>query len=234
MKTYRILVLLIGTFALSAGLAAKDFEGKVRLQMTAEGGRGSAFINYLLKEGFVRMDMEVDPKNPNKVMTTIVDQSKRQIIMLMPEQKMYMVKAMPEPSKTEQTGTPGQQPDFTSTGETETILGHKCEKFISKSKDAMTEIWAAKGMGYFMGANASPMGRSAPRSSWEAMLSKDGFFPLRVVTKDLAGKEKMRMEAVSVDPQSMPDSTFAVPDDFKKFEMPSIPGLGGLLGGKGN
>jgi hypothetical protein len=202
--------------------------------MTAAGGRSSTFINYLIKEGFLRMDMEVDPSKPNKVISSIVDLSKRQIIVLMTEQKMYMVKAMPEPSKSEQAGTPGQQAELIHTGETETILGHKCEKLIAKNKDGITEIWGAEGIGYFMGAGASPMGRSAPRNSWEAGLSKNGFFPLRVVSKDLDGNERMRMETVAIEPKSLPDSTFAVPEDFRKFEMPSIPGLGGLLGGKGN
>jgi len=49
MKIYRILCFTLGTFALSAGLLAKGFEGKVRQQMTAAGGRSSTFINYLIK-----------------------------------------------------------------------------------------------------------------------------------------------------------------------------------------
>jgi hypothetical protein len=235
MKTHRILVALIGMFALSAGLLAKGFEGKVRQQMTTpENTRGSVFINYLIKENFLRMEMEVDPTKPNKIMATIVDVTKRQIYILMPDQKMYMVKAMPEPSKTEPAGTPAQQAELIRTGETDTILGYKCEKLIAKNKDGITEIWGAEGIGYFMGASANPMGRAAPRNSWEAGLSKNGFFPLRVVSKDTSGKERMRMETVAIEPKSFPDSTFVPPEDYKKFEMPSIPGLGGLLGGKGN
>ena len=84
--------------------------------------------------------------------------------------------------------------------------------------------------------NRGPMGGNAPRSGWEAALAENGFFPLRTVMHNKAGKETMRMEAVSVEPQSLPDSSFVPPADFKKFEMPSIPGLKGLnpFGGKDN
>jgi hypothetical protein len=72
------------------------------------------------------------------------------------------------------------------------------------------------------------MGRSAPKSAWEAALAEHGYFPLRVVNRDKNGKEIKRLEAVSVEPQSLSASIFAPPSDYRKFEMPSIPGLGGF------
>jgi hypothetical protein len=156
------------------------------------------------------------------------------MITLMIEQKMYMVIKLPEAKKVEQAAAQAQ-PEFVRTGETETILGYRCEKIIIKTKDNTTEAWCAEGLGTFMNAgNRGPMGGSAPTSSWEAALAEHGSFPLRSVTRNKSGKEVVRMEAVSIEQQSLAASLFVVPADFKKFEMPSIPGLRGLLPGGEN
>ena len=233
MKTLRSLILWLGLLALAAGLCAKDFEGKIRFKMTppgapakTAGGDSSIYMNYCLKAGLVRMDTE---PAPGKVMSMIVDTVKQEMTILMPEQKMYMVRKMSAPQNTAGTATPVNDVDFVRTGETTAILGYKCEKILIKGKEGETEVWAAEGLGAFQGmGNRNPMGRQAPKSAWEAALAQHGFFPLRTVTRDKSGKELMRLEAVSIDPQSLADSVFAPPADYQKIEMPSIPGLGGM------
>jgi hypothetical protein len=237
MKTNRILVLVTGILALAAGLQAKNFEGRIRQQMTAESGRGAAFMNYFVKEGFLRIDMQVDPNKPDQVMTTLFDMTKREMILLnIPQPKSYMVKALPanQPGQVEKANE-GDTPEVIRTGEHEVICGYKCEKVIVKDKNgATTDMWLAENMGTFMSAGGNPMGRPAARKSWEKALGDKGGWPLRVVTKDKKGAEVMRMETVEVEAKPLPESTFTVPEGFKKFEMPSLPaGLRGLLGGKG-
>jgi hypothetical protein len=163
---------------------------------------------------------------PGKTFTSIIDPVKREVTMLMPEQKMYMVRKMPEPQKSAGAAAASQDAEFIRTGKTDTILGYKCEQIIVKSKNGQAEIWGAEGLGTFQGmGGGGPMGRPAPKSAWEATLAEHGFFPLRMVNRDASGKELARMEAVSIDPQPLPDSTFLPPADFQKFEMPSIPGM---------
>jgi Domain of unknown function (DUF4412) len=189
-------------------------------------------MNYFLKDGRMRVEIEAGPKG---TVVSIFDPTKMEMTVLMTEQKMYMTHKF-DPKKLEETAAK-TQPEFVRTGETETILGYRCEKIVIKSKDFTTEAWGAEGLGTFMSmGNRGPMGGNAPRSGWEAALAENGFFPLRTVMHNKAGKETMRMEAVSVEPQSLPDSSFVPPADFKKFEMPSIPGLKGLtpFGGKDN
>jgi Domain of unknown function (DUF4412) len=142
---------------------------------------------------------------------------------------MYMVMTLPESQKTGGPAAPSQDVQVIRTGETETILGYKCEKILVKSKDGEAEIWGAQGLGTFHGMGSrSPMGRPAPKSAWESALAEHEIFPLRMLSRDKSGKEQMRLEAVSIDPQPLPDSAFAPPPDFRKFEMPSIPGLSGF------
>jgi hypothetical protein len=230
MKTLRWLTLLLGTFVLAAGLSAKDFEGMIRLKMTSpdksarsSNGDSSVFMNYYLKGGLIRVEM--DGAN-GQAFGSIIDPVKREITILMPGQKMYMVRPMPEPKKPDGPASPANNVEFIRTGETETILGYKCEKIIVKSKDGDAEIWGAEGLGTFrsMGGR-NPMGRPAPKSDWEAAMAEHGFFPLRMLSHDKSGKEQMRMEAVAIDPKSPDDSLFAPPADFQKFEMPGFGGM---------
>jgi hypothetical protein len=223
MKTMRPLILLLSLLALPAVLSAKGFEGKIRLQMTTEGNK-TMFLNYFFKESLMRTDMEVGKGQ----FTSLVDTVKREITILMPDQKMYMVRPMPEPAKRDASEAPSGGTEIIRTGETEKILGYKCEKIIIKSKEGTSDVWGAEGIGSFLGVNSNPMGKPAPRNAWETALADRGFFPLRMVHRDISGKERMRMEAVAVEPQSLPASTFAIPEGFQKFEMPTMPGLGDL------
>jgi len=105
------------------------------------------------------------------------------------------------------------------------LLGTIARSLIAKNKDGITEILGRRRHRATSWARCQPgwAGRRR-RNSWEAGLSKNGFFPLRVVSKDLDGNERMRMRRWHRT-EVLPDSTFAVPEDFRKFEMPSIPGL---------
>ena len=229
MKTSRILTLIIGILALAAGLSARDFEGKIRLKTTEK--EQTTFMNYFLKEGFIRVEIEGGPKG---TFVGIINLAKREMIMLMIDQKMYMVNKLPEPKKQEQT-TAQAQAEYVRTGETETILGYRCEKILIKGRDSTTESWGTRGLGTFMSVgNHGPKSGPAAQNAGETILAELGLFPLRTVHLNKAGKETKRTEAESIEAQSLPDSTFAPPDDFKKFEMPSIPGLGGMspFGGK--
>jgi hypothetical protein len=229
MKILHYLTLLLGMLSMTAGLGAKDFEGMIRLKMTPPGkaksssGDPSMFMNYYMKGGLMRVDMEIGKGN---AFGSIIDPVKHQITMIMTGQKMYMVRQIPDAKKSDVPATAPKDVEFIRTGETEMILGYKCEKIIVKTKDNETEVWGAEGLGMFQSmGGGNPMGRPAPKSAWEATLAEHGFFPLRMVSRDKSGNEVMRMEAVSIDPKSPDDSLFVPPADFQKFEMPGFGGM---------
>ena len=219
-------IVLLASAALGAG-APKSFEGKVRFAMTTD--RATMFMSYVMKGGLIRMETEVE-KGQTAVM--LLDVAKHEMTVLVPQQKMYMVQPLPDPAKTE-PGAAGAaaQPDVQLTGEYETILGYKCQKIIVKSGGNVTEIWGAEDMGVFMNPGmGGPMGRGrpAPRNAWEAELASRGFFPLRVVVHAASGAQTLKMEATEIDTSTPADSLFVPPPDYQKFEMPSIPGMGGM------
>jgi hypothetical protein len=154
-----------------------------------------------------------------------------EMIMLMGQQRMYMVM----PLKGAMAGATDAAGDHDTkvekTGETETILGYLCEKYVTNDGKDSVEMWVTDKIGTFMGLQSgggNPMagmfgGRAKKKGGWEeAVKGKENFFPLRVVGKNAKGKETFRMEAKSVEPGAVPASAFTIPEGWQKFQMPNL------------
>jgi hypothetical protein len=229
-----LISLCAGALLLPAVLFAANFEGKVTYNMTMPNSKETMPMTMSVKEGFSRTDMTV-----SKGMTTsmIMDQAKQQTTILMPEQKMYMVQPMP---KQDQVADKKDTSDVTlqKTGETAKIAGYTATKYIAKSKDSTSEIWATEELGTYlgMGGGGAPgggRGRGAPanNNAWEKALVGKNFFPLRMVVLGADGKEAMRMEAISVEKQSLPSSVFAAPADYQNIGDMMKGGMGDMMKG---
>lgn len=207
--------------------AAGTFEGKVSLAITGNKGRPMN-MDYSLKGQKVRMDMHAEG---NQV-ASIMDLAKLEMLMLMPDQQMYMVMPIKKPVEQAMAKQEESSADIEVTGKTETILGYKCSQILVKDKGAVTEVWVAEGLGMFMGLGGGPMGggmmggrKAANAAKWEEALKGKGGFPLRVVTHDAKGKDTFKMEATKIEPGALPDSLFAPPAGYQKFAMPDFGGM---------
>ena len=110
----------------------------------------------------------------------------------------------------------------------ETILGYDCTKFVVTGEHGTTEIWVTDQLGTFMGFyHGGGPGRRGSQEApeWESAMKGGGFFPMRVLGN--TSKGQVRMEVTSVQKTSLPDSLFAPPDGWRKFD------LGGMMGGMG-
>lgn len=215
---------------LPAAVSAATFEGTVKMKMTGQRGSPTE-MTFSLADGRSRIDMQT-PDGASPAM--LFDAQKQEMTILMPEQRMYMVRPLPKPGETPPGAPSEETASIEKTGETEEILGYDTEKYISRSREGITEIWVTDELGTFMGLGAGgpPMGGRGRRGSsmpegWANALRGKEAFPLRVVTKDAKGKELFRMEATAVDQRSLPDSTFIPPADYQKFDM------GGMMRGMG-
>ena len=82
----------------------------------------------------------------------------------------------------------------------------------------------------FPGAG-NPMARGGSSSpGWEKIARDGGFFPLRAITRDAAGKEKSRFEVTKIERTSLPEALFST-EGYTEFQMP---GFGGGLPTGGN
>lgn len=202
-----------------AALSAAAFEGKVTFKMMS--GRGESHeLTYNLKGSKMRVEFPGQTAMGGGIM----DLAKKEMIMLMPQQKMYMVMPIPDAA----TEGPADDVKLEKTSETEKILGHTATKYLSTSEGTTTELWLAEGLGGYMTFNANAMGgrkRGSADQAWARALAGKELFPLRVVGRDKRGKESFRMEVTDISKESLPDSLFTPPSDYKQFSM------GGMLKG---
>lgn len=218
---------------LPCALTAETFEGKVTMSMTSSTSKdGPQSINYSIKEGLMRIDVAT-AKGGGGIIT---DFKNKQMIILMPQQKMYMVRSMADTGAPAASGVPGSDlpkakaaasgSSFKDTGEKENILGYECEKYEITSAKGVSDIWATDKLGMFGGLTmgGGPGRHSQAPPEWENIIKGTGFFPMRVTGTENNGKT-FKVEVTSVEKESLPDSLFTPPSDWRKFD------LGAMMGG---
>lgn len=219
-------LLAVGTLLTAVhSFAADAFEGKVTFAMSSGKGRPQA-MDYTMKGSRLRMDINAD----GHTVSNIMDMEKREMIMLMPEQSMYMVMPMKMPPEGAKAKAMESTAEIEKTGKTETILGYKCHQVLVKDKGVTTEMWLADGLGTFMGMGNGggggggglfgKRGGGSDQNKWEEALKGVGGFPLRVISRGTGGKETFKMEVTKIAPGPQPDSEFAPPEGYQKFQMP--------------
>lgn len=220
-------LLALGALLFTSVSFAAPFTGKIDMTMTAAKEKPMVWL-YSIKPEATRMDIKGQP------MSMIMTPAKKEMLMLMHEQKMYMVHtidveeiAAKHAEKTEKTT------EIEDTGKTEVICGYKCNQFLVKDGKTVTEMWLAEDLqGSFMSGSAGGGGgmggmfgkkqNSGAAAQWEKALKGKAGFPLRVVTLDAKGKETFRMEATKVEKGGVSDADFLPPKDYQKFEMPNF------------
>jgi hypothetical protein len=234
MRTLTGLILSGLSLSLAVTVAAADnFEGLVHFKNTA-GGKTHEF-DYLVKGTKSRIEPNAEAGEKTNV---IFDADAKKMFVVMPNRKMVM-EMETDHSRSDQptAGIPQKSVEMIRTGKTDTVLGHPCEVIVAKSEGRETEICGAKGIGFFSGGHS--MGRPGmSRSSddapaWTKELREQGFFPLRVVTKDGEGHEIQRMDATKIEKKVLDAGLFVPPTDYHKMNMSGMMPQGGTPGPKG-
>lgn len=221
MVLLQFLSLAAGLLAASATLSAQAvFEGRITMSMK-EGSSKPMAMGYAMKKDRIRVDVTTDKGD---TVVSIMDFSKKEIISLMPSERMYMVMPMQDVAEAAKEVASESAP-LEKTDETEVILGYTCTKYLTRDRNSETEIWATEGIGMFAGVGSSNPMKPAPRHAWKEELAAKGFFPLRVVGKNRRGREQYRLEVTAIDRQALADSLFSPPEGYERFDR------GGMLKG---
>ncbi len=85
MKPFRALILATVLLAPLAAFAANPFEGRISFKL--DGDNGPQSMTYSVKGGFSRIEIPVKGAGTPAV---IMDTARKEITILMPEQKMYL------------------------------------------------------------------------------------------------------------------------------------------------
>lgn len=222
-------LLCLGTLLVAPAIfaAVEPFVGKASFAITS--GKGKTMtMNQSFKGNAVRTDMENGP-------AMIMDFAKKETIILMNDEHMYMVQPMkPSDIPQEIKDKAAADPDVEVTGKTEKILGYTCNQILVKDGKNVTEMWVAEELGMYAGMGAQSgggggmfgkKGNADSAAKWEKALKGKSGFPIRIITRNAAGKETYRMEATKIEKGGVSDADFLPPKDFQKFQMPDMGGM---------
>lgn len=206
------LLLLLLIFSSPITFAQSSFEGRIKLQITEDGEK--QLLDYIVKGNKFRMEL----KDVEEVGAMIFDTQSKKMMIVMPEQKMYM--EMPFDISEEESYFEDEtfEGKITMTGEKKVIKGYECEKWIVEDEGYTTESWVTDKLGGFMFMD-NPMGGTG--SDWKSKLNAKNFFPMQVNVYK-SGKLVNSIEVVDVQPQKLDNSLFSAPSGFQKFELPSF------------
>ncbi len=164
-------------------------------------------------------------------MSTIIDSKGGGLITLMHAQKaaMAMPAAALDAMKAQMKSKAGEASiaDLKPTGKTGEINGFKCEEYSGKYQGMDVSYWVTREM-----ANQQQILDQLAKLSGDADPFKGAFkgaggfpgFPIRTeINSPQSGKTTVTV--VSVEEKSVPDSDFEIPSDYKKMEMPKMPGM---------
>ncbi len=186
------------------------FEGKVTFNVFNDGE--SHTMQYYVKGSKLRFDANENGQSGQIVM----DPSTKQLMIIMPERKMYMVMPFPEvKDNNTDSDSKDKKADFVKTGETKDILGYTAEKWTYKDGENQGEAWMTKDIGGFQLFD-NPMQQNQPQ--WQKDLQAEGYFPLLVYENG----DKV-FEVTNIDKQPVDASMFEPPAGFQKMDMPTMP-----------
>ena len=185
------------------------FEGKVTFNVY-DGGE-SHTMQYFVKGNKIRFDANEQGQQGQIIM----DPAAKQFMIVMPQQKMYMVMPIPDMKDKNNSSDNAEKADFVKTGETKDILGYSAEKWTYKNGDDKGEAWMTKEIGGFQMFD-NPMQQNQPQ--WQKDLQAEGYFPLLVYENG----DKV-FEVTNIDKKSLDATMFEPPAGFQKMDMPNMP-----------
>ncbi len=204
-------VLCVAALAFSGKVYAQEnFEGKVTFNIFNEDEPHS--MDYYIKDGKIRFDA----KEKEGMGAFIMDPATKQIMVIMPEQKMYLQWQMSDEKMNAETKQEMDKGEFAKTGETKEILGYTAEKWTYKNEKGEGEAWLTKDLGTFFWFK-NPMMREDNQPQWMKELKEGGYFPLLVTENG-----KKVFEVTNVQKTPVDASLFEIPADYKKMEMPNM------------
>lgn len=225
----------------SGATSSGAFEGLITSKMNT-GGQPME-IKYAIKGSRTRIETQL-AAGGTQMGAVLMDFTSGTQTMLIPQMKTYTtmnwneeggIKKMAE-KMAEKAGS-GDSFKATPTGKTETIAGHTCTHWILGDKQD-TDACLAQGLGYFGGGSDSgglfdqlrnfalgDKAKVALQSNPEFLkFVEGGVFPLKLATIE-NGQPRTILEVTSVERKPLDDSLFAIPADYKKMEIPGMPGV---------
>ncbi len=201
-------------------VSAVPFEGQYDMRMTGDGE--SVDVSFWVKDGHVKIKVAGKGAQMGEM---IMRDGMKSMIMVMPQQRMYMEMDIPLEDIIEPAPEAGSDEfPFRKTGNKRDILGMQAEEFVLEKDNEKMTIWATDELG------SMPFANNPFLQGWSQAMRRmtglDDFFPLETTGTE-NGKEAYKMTVTKVEKKSLPESMFQPPEGFMKMTLPA--GMGGMM-----
>jgi hypothetical protein len=194
---------------LSFALNAQIFEGKITMSILDEKTGSLKPLEYYTNSKEAAFSIEEEGMS----VTLMLKEDK--IIMVLHPMKMFM--EMPLDGSNAKMDSTADENTVKKTGETKTINGLLCEKYLIKSKDEGDMItWFTKDLGGFFLFKLAGSQSNGP-AIFADMKDLADQFPVLIIKMD-GDKEKKMLELTKFEMMDVPASTFEIPSDYKSMD----------------
>jgi len=200
---------LLTFFVLSFAVNAQIFEGKVTLSIFDEESGNLKPLEYFTNGKDAAFSIE------EQGMSVTLMMKEEKVIMVLHPMKMYM--EMPIGEGDMKADSTFDENSITKTGETKTINGLSCEKYLIKSKEEGDMIaWFTKEIGGFFLFKLAGKENNGPQLFAE-MKDLATQFPV-LILKKAGDKETKVLELTKYEMMDVPASMFEIPEGYKSME----------------
>lgn len=200
---------LLTFFILSFAINAQTFVGKVTLSMYDEETSELKPLEYFTNGKDAAFSIE------EQGMSVTLMMKENKVLMVLHPMKMYM--EMPIGEGNIKADSTIDENTIKKTGETKTINGLVCEKYLIKSKeDGDMVAWFTKDIGGFFLFKLAGAENNGPQL-FKDMKDLASQFPV-LILKKVGDKETKVLEVTKFEKMDVPDSMFEIPAGYKSME----------------
>jgi len=187
---------------------------------------GKTQMTMKLSGGHARVDV-------GNQFSSIIDLSTNTVTSLLHAQKLAMElpKGVFEAAK-KRASTQAAKPDLKPTGKKEMINGYACEEYTGTLQGLAVTYWVTKDVPNQKEILAQMSQLSGGADPFKGALANGADFPgfpIRTIVKS-PQMGSSTMTVLSIKNADLPDSTFAIPADYKSMAVPAMPSPGGSPG----
>ena len=212
----KIILSAISFLLLINTAVAQDFEGKIFLISNTISD--TLFYTYTVKGKYIKVDEFSKQKKLTKVL--IINTENKSIIAINPARKVYT--KLPAQFSSPLVESDEQGFDIIKTTTFKEINGYKCNLWRVRTKELNTDVsyWVAIDKFSFFDELIKTLHSNEKYLSFFLKIpSLEGAMPMACVERTLMRNEKKSMTVLEVRKNSIDDSVFIVPDDYKPYEL---------------
>ncbi|MFH2142154.1 MAG: DUF4412 domain-containing protein [Bacteroidota bacterium] len=192
-----------------------NFEGSIKFQQITL--NDTNYYTYHIKNNKIRLDVHENCANCKDVENSMLfDINKKTITALNPSRKLY-INVPPKPYNEAQD----ENYKIIKSTNCKKIHGYKCSQWRVKNVADNTEIayWVAEDNFTFFDDFLRLWNRSEKHASYFLQIPEtEGFFPLLSVERTTLREQKMRLEVIEINKQTLDKAIFEIPKDYQSYD----------------